>query len=155
KPSSEPVTGEAVEVPAGPAAPVPFVLGASAAVGFVFFLMELVWYRMLAPLLGGSTFTFGLVLAVALPGIRMGGGAYALWFRERRVTLQTFALTCLAEAVCLIIPFAIGDTLAVQAALLRSMSGFGFGGLATSWGIVSALVVLPAAFVSGIQFPVL
>src|SRR5439155_237394 len=30
-----------------------FVLFAAGVVGFVFFLMELVWYRMLAPLLGG------------------------------------------------------------------------------------------------------
>ena len=42
-------------------------------VGFAFFLMELVWYRLLAPLLGGSVFTFGLVLAVALAGIGLGG----------------------------------------------------------------------------------
>src|SRR5688572_2740621 len=34
-----------------------FVLAASAAVGFAFFLMELVWYRMLGPLLGGTVFT--------------------------------------------------------------------------------------------------
>ena len=37
--------------------------------------MELVWYRMLAPLLGGSSYTFGLILAVALLGIGIGGGA--------------------------------------------------------------------------------
>jgi len=40
--------------------------------------MELVWYRLLAPLLGGSVFTFGLVLAVALVGIGLGGLLYAL-----------------------------------------------------------------------------
>ena len=44
----------------------PFVLVASAVVGFAFFLMELVWYRMLSPVLGGSTYTFGLILAVPL-----------------------------------------------------------------------------------------
>jgi len=49
-----------------------FVLGASAAVGFAFFLMELVWYRMLGPLLGGTVFTFGIILAVALFGIGVG-----------------------------------------------------------------------------------
>src|SRR5207302_1576493 len=34
-------------------APAIFVLVASGVVGFAFFLMELVWYRMLGPLLGG------------------------------------------------------------------------------------------------------
>jgi hypothetical protein len=36
-----------------------FVLVASGVVGFGFMLMELVWYRMLAPLLGGSTYSSG------------------------------------------------------------------------------------------------
>ena len=38
--------------------------------------MELVWYRMLGPLLGGSSYTFGLILAVALLGIGLGGLLY-------------------------------------------------------------------------------
>ena len=38
-----------------------FVLIAAALVGFAFLLMEIVWYRMLAPLLGGSTYSFGLI----------------------------------------------------------------------------------------------
>ena len=63
--------------------PATFVLTASAVVGFAFLLMELVWYRILSPILGGSTFTFGLILAVALLGIGLGGAAYAL-FRGNR-----------------------------------------------------------------------
>ena len=51
--------------------------------GFAFFLLELVWYRMLSPLLGGSVFTFGLILATALLGIAAGGLAYALFGRDR------------------------------------------------------------------------
>ncbi len=39
---------------------------AAGTVGFAFFLMELVWYRMLGPLLGGTTFTFGLILGEAV-----------------------------------------------------------------------------------------
>jgi ubiquinol-cytochrome c reductase iron-sulfur subunit len=46
-------------------------------VGFAFLLMELVWYRMLAPLLGGTTFTFGLILAIALLGIGLGAVHWA------------------------------------------------------------------------------
>ena len=45
----------------------------AAVVGYAFFLMELVWYRMLGPILGGTTFTLGLILAVALGGIGIGG----------------------------------------------------------------------------------
>src|SRR4029077_17390457 len=39
--------------------PLPLILGAAALTGFVFLLMELVWYRMLSPILGGTAFTFG------------------------------------------------------------------------------------------------
>src|SRR5205085_4658459 len=42
------------------ACPPRFTLIAAATVGFAFLLMELVWYRMLGPLLGGTTFMFGL-----------------------------------------------------------------------------------------------
>ena len=40
--------------------------------------MEMVWFRMLSPILGGSTYTFGLILAVALSGIGLGGFVYAI-----------------------------------------------------------------------------
>src|SRR5206468_1756345 len=40
----------------GGAAPPAFLLMASGLVGFAFFVMELVWYRLLSPLLGGSVF---------------------------------------------------------------------------------------------------
>ncbi len=58
------------------------IFAVSAIAGFAFFLMELVWYRMLGPILGGTTFTFGLILAVALAGIGLGGALYALIARR-------------------------------------------------------------------------
>ncbi|HVE86184.1 MAG TPA: spermidine synthase, partial [Myxococcales bacterium] len=69
--------------PAPPAAPPRLVFAAAGLVGFAFFTMELVWYRMLAPLLGGSTYSFGTILAVALVGIGAGGAAYAALGRAR------------------------------------------------------------------------
>src|SRR5437660_1528037 len=97
------------------------VLTAAALTGFVFLLMELVWYRMLAPLLGGSTFTFGLILAIALLGIGLGGAAYSFWGGGGRATVGGFALTCSLEAAALALPFILGDRLAVQQNLLRSL----------------------------------
>ena len=66
---------------------------------------------MLAPLLGGSTFTFGLILAVALGGIALGGLAYSTLGRGRPATLQGFALSCAAEALAIALPFWLGDRL--------------------------------------------
>ncbi|OJT25604.1 spermidine synthase [Archangium sp. Cb G35] len=151
--AAAPAAGESTPATALP--PRRFVLGAAALVGFAFFLMEMVWYRMLGPLLGGSTFTFGLILVVALAGIGLGGAAYAAWGQQRPATLRGFALTCLLEAMLLAVPLALGDRVAVLASLVRPMSVFGFGGLVLSWAVIAVLVVLPAAFISGVQFPLL
>ncbi len=142
------------DAPAG-VAPIRFALIAAALVGFVFFLMELVWYRMLSPLLGGSSYTFGLILAIALAGIGAGGLLYAGGASERRPTLAGFALTCALEALALALPFALGDRIAFAALVLRGLGGGGFAALALGWSVVAGMVVLPAALVAGYQFPLL
>jgi spermidine synthase len=141
--------------PHGPAAPAGFVLAASGAVGFAFFLMELVWYRMLGPLLGGSVFSFGLILGVALAGIGIGSLAYALLADERPATLTAFAWSCLLEATALAGAFALGDRLAVLALVLRPLAQVGFSAQVAGWALVTAIVVLPAAIAAGYQFPIL
>ena len=149
-------TVEAEPPPPPPIAVSPrFVLAAAALVGFAFLLMELVWYRMLGPILGGSSYTFGLILAVALAGIGAGGVAYALFGGTRPATLTGFALTCALEAAALALPFALGDRLAVWAATLRPLGSVGFYGFVAGWVAITAVVVFPAAFVSGVQFPLL
>ena len=132
-----------------------FVLCASAATGFAFFLMELVWYRMLGPLLGGTVFTFGIILAAALFGIGIGGACYSLFGRKVRPTLGAFAATCALEAVAVAIPYALGDRIAMLAILLRPLGWMHFAGLVAGWLVVTMLVVFPAAFVAGVQFPLM
>ncbi|HEX6900483.1 MAG TPA: fused MFS/spermidine synthase [Thermoanaerobaculia bacterium] len=152
------------EAPAAPeAAPEPdgesrigwLVPLAAGVVGFAFLLMELVWYRMLAPLLGGSSYTFGLILAVALLGIGAGGLLYGAGEARRRPTMLSFAATCSLEALFMALPFALGDRVAVLAALLRPLGTAGFPALVGAWTAITALVVLPAAIVAGYQFPLL
>jgi spermidine synthase len=138
-----------------PPAPRRFVLAACGVVGFAFFLLELVWYRMLSPLLGGSVFTFGLILATALLGIALGGLAYALFAGERPATLLGFSGTCLLEAAAVAVGFALGDRLAILALVLRPLGNVAFAGHVAGWSAVTAMVVLPAAFVAGAQFPML
>ena len=148
------------EDPQRAAAPLPaasprFVLAAAAVVGFAFFLMELVWYRMLGPILGGTVYTFGLVLAVALAGIALGGLGYSFVIGRRAPSLTAFAATCLAEAACLAVPYAIGDRLALLALKLRPGPAAGLWAYVEGWTVVTAIVVLPAAVVAGAQFPLL
>lgn len=131
------------------------VLAAAAIVGFAFLLMELVWYRMLAPILGGTTFTFGLILAAALLGIGAGGAAYSLRRDVSRPHAGTFAVTCMLEALAIMIPYALGDRLAIASNLLRSFGRAGFTGSVIGWSAIACIVVTPAGFVSGYQFPIL
>ncbi|HEX8409805.1 MAG TPA: spermidine synthase [Thermoanaerobaculia bacterium] len=137
------------------AMPARLVLVAAALVGFAFLLMELVWYRMLSPLLGGTTFMFGLVLAIALAGIGIGGAIYSFGNRALTATATGFAITCTLEALFMIIPYALGDRIAIFANALRALRVFGFGGHIASWSIVTIAVVLPASIVAGYQFPLL
>ncbi len=150
-----PSPAEAPQAEVERSAPTAFVLAAAATVGFAFFLMELVWYRILSPLLGGSVFTFGLILTLALLGIGLGGYAYALVGQDRPARLSGFAWTCLLEAACLAVPYALGDRVALLALLLRPLGNVGFQGHVLGWSLVTTVVVLPAAMVAGYQFPML
>ena len=106
-------------------------------VGASFMLMELTWYRMLGPLLGGSSYTFGLILAVALVGIAIGGGIYAR--TKIAPTLRSFAITCALEALFIAIPYALGDRIAVVTALLRPICRLGFGWSIGVWTAIAAV----------------
>jgi spermidine synthase len=144
-PQIEPMSAEAVLSR-------PIILAAAAIAGFTFLLMELVWYRMLSPLLGGTTFTFGLILAMALLGVGLGGILYMFWNRASGAAL---AMTAALEALAIALPFALGDHLAVYANLLRALGSAGFEGYVLGWLTITAVVVLPASLIAGFQFPLL
>jgi spermidine synthase len=122
--------------------------------GFTFFALEIVWYRMLAPILGGTAYTFGLILCVALLGIGVGGLAYNAVFRRLRPSWSALAVTCGLEAALTVLPFALGDRLALLAARLAENAA-GFGELVTGWSYIAGIVVLPVALIAGLQFPLL
>jgi spermidine synthase len=132
-----------------------FLLSAAALVGFAFFLMEMVWYRILSPLFGSTTYCFGLILAVALLGIGVGGAVYALLGLKRLASLNSFAITCAAEALFLALPYALGDRIAMAAMLLRPLGTIGFYGHVIAWTELCLIVVFPAALIAGVQFPLL
>lgn len=136
-----------------PAAP-GLVFAAAALTGFVFFLMEIVWYRMLSPLLGGTTYSFGLILAVALAGIGSGGALASLQGRVRP-SIRLFAATCGLEALGIALAFGLGDRVAILARNLRPGADAGLLLFATGWALVCAIVVFPGALVAGYQFPLL
>jgi spermidine synthase len=151
--TASPPTEDRPERP--PAADPRLVLAAAALVGFAFFLLELVWYRMLGPILGGTVYTFGLVLAVALFGLAVGGILYTRLAARVPVGAHTFAVTCLLEAAAVAMPFALGDRIALLAFDLRPAPGALLQSYVAGWTAVTAIVVLPPSIVAGAQFPLL
>jgi predicted membrane-bound spermidine synthase len=138
-----------------PTQPRPWLIYTTAAIlGFSFFALELVWYRMLAPILGGTAFTFGLILSIALLGIGLGGITYNFVFRRLQPTWSALAITCGAEALFTLVPYALGDRLAIWAGRLNYAAET-FTSLASGWGIIISIAVLPVALISGVQFPLL
>jgi spermidine synthase len=136
-------------------APPRFVYAAAGVTGFVFFLQELIWYRMLTPLMGGSAYCFGMILALALFGVGAGGFAYRLLVAPRlgAVTLRSFALLCAMQACLLSAPYALGDRVAVFAWHANNLRCFGFGGQVLGWTMIAAVLVLGPALLAGVQFP--
>ena len=133
-------------------APTALVKATGFVVGMVFMALELLWYRMLTPLLGGTTYSFGLVLAAALAGIGIGGLVYSLRGRTLRPTLRGLAISLALEAACIAIPLVLGDFIAVLALGLWPIGDIGFPVMVVVWAVIAVIVVLPAALVSGFQF---
>ncbi len=123
--------------------------------GCIFFLMELIWDRMLTPLLGGSTFTFAVILATVLLGIGIGGLLYPVIARRFGVTPALLAIMCAAQALTIAIPLALGDQVAVFTAWVRSHHVSNFATLVRSWFMITTIVVFPTSLIAGMQFPIL
>ena len=136
-------------------APPWFVYTAAGLTGFVFFLQELVWYRMLTPLMGGSAYCFGMILSLALFGVGAGGFAYRVFVAPRAgaISLRSFALLCALQACLLAAPYALGDRVAVFAWHANNLRCFGFGGQVLGWMVIAAVLVLGPALLAGVQFP--
>ncbi|MGO9916295.1 MAG: fused MFS/spermidine synthase [Isosphaeraceae bacterium] len=145
---SEPTGGPSPRRPTiGPAV-------AAGSTGFAFFLMEIVWYRMLAPLLGGTVYAFGTILIAALLGIGVGGLLYPVIARRfRSASVGGFAVLCTLEALLILAPFAAGDRLAMLVLALKPLNVFGFSGYFLRWAVICVITIVPAAAVAGIQFP--
>jgi spermidine synthase/MFS family permease len=129
------------------------LVGVAGLTGFAFFVMELVAPRVLAPLLGGTVFTFGMMLAVVLAGIGVGGLIYGR--RESSPRLQDLAITLALEALAFSLPLWVGDDLAILTLRLRPLQDFGFPGYVSLATLIVGFTLLLPAVISGYQFPLL
>ena len=134
-----------------------FLYLAAGITGFTFFLSELVWFRILAPLLGSSVYGFGLILALALAGIGLGGLLYRMLWASRAgaVTLAALASVAAWQALFLALPWALGDRIAVFAIDVNQLRSLGLPGQIAGWTMIASLLVLLPSILAGVQFPLL
>lgn len=150
-------TDAARTVPSGPdgRTSLPVVYAAAFTAGFVFMLLELTWSRMLTPIMGGSTYTFGLILAVALLGLGLGSLLYHAWLKRRTPTLELLTITFGLEGLAVALPLVLGDRIAIWASTLNTTFRGDFHGLVVGWSLIAAIIIFPAAIISGMQLPLL
>jgi len=123
-------------------------------VGATAIAYEIAWTRLLAAILGSSTYAFTLMLATFLVGVVIGSILFERWFfRSQQVSLTTFSRsqtwTGLAAFYFLVLFQQIPS---VVPPILRATHET-FGGLVLAQFVTSALAMLPAAIVFGFNFP--
>jgi predicted membrane-bound spermidine synthase len=131
-------------------------LGSVFVSGLVFFMLELVWYRISVPLTGGSVHALGMVLLVALAGLALGGWLYA-WM-GRRLANQPGAMALLGglQITCILIPYYAGDWYAwMVASGVRELNNPAWSEMLVLWFVTVAGIALLPSIAAGIQFPLL
>ena len=118
-----------------------WILPLIACSGATSFLYEIFWTRLLSHLLGGTIYSFAIMLAAFLGGLALGGGLSGWWATDRRRAVAGFALAQVATAV-----------LAAGAYSALCALDLGETGLAAN-ALLAVLVILPSALCIGATFP--
>ena len=132
-----------------------FLFFAFGVVGATAIAYEVAWTRLLATMLGSSTYAFTLMLATFLAGIVIGSFIFERWFlRARRsVSFDTFSRTQTCTGLAALIFLSLFRYIpAVVPPILRATHE-SFGGLILAQFVTSALAMLPAAIIFGFNFP--
>jgi spermidine synthase len=123
-------------------------------VGATAIAYEICWTRLLATILGSSTYAFTLMLATFLGGIVLGSFLFEKWVaRGREVSFATISRTQTWTGLAALLFLAFFKQLpTIVPPILRATHG-SFGGLVLAQFVTSALAMLPAAVVFGFNFP--
>src|SRR5262245_3740335 len=128
------------------------ILLLAASTGCAFMVLELVWFRMLSSLLGGSVYAMGGILLAAFIGL--GGGALMTPVLQRIRWISRadqLAFILMAQACVILIAYCQGDRLAIATQLLRIDPDRWARGW--SWVLPTLAIVFPCAFIAGVQIP--
>jgi spermidine synthase len=146
--AAPPVAADVPREPATARTGARWVLAAIAISGVVSFSQEVLWFRMLGHIFGGSTPAFASMLASFLAGIALGSAAASRFAEQRRSAALGFALAQLGIGLTAWISFHFADRLpdlanAVGANAITPLPGV----------LVAGAALLPMTLCIGASFP--
>ena len=124
--------------------------------GLVFFILEILWYRLTIPLTGGSHYSLTLVLIIAMLGIYLGSALYAGLLCRAKSLFLLLATTLALQGALALLPYLGGEYFAWFSALVTHFLQSGsFSHRVLSWAFICVPIVLPASIIAGVQFPLI
>lgn len=132
-----------------------FLLLLFAITGFTAFAYEIAWTRMLAIVIGSSTYAFTLMLAAVLAGIVIGSALFQDFFSGSTLSMRALAWAQVGIGLTSILSLTIFRWIPNMIPHLLRATHETFAGLVLTQLITSAVTVLPAAIVFGLNFPLL
>ncbi len=131
-----------------------FLLTGFGVVGATAMAYEIGWARLLATILGSSTYAFTLMLGTFLTGIVLGSIVFECWLgRSHEARLSNFAWTQTLTAVAALSFLIFFRQLPRVVPPLLRATHQSFGRLVLAQFVTSALAMLPAAVLFGFNFP--
>ena len=125
----------------------PWILPAICVSGAVSFGYEVLWFRMLGHILGGSTAAFSTMLASFLTGIALGSALASRFARRREAAATGFEIAQLATALTARVGFAAADQMPMWAAALgASVNALGPGAILAMAGLLPLTLCIGATF---------
>lgn len=123
-------------------------------VGATSMAYEISWTRLLATILGSSTYAFTIMLATFLAGIVLGSRLFEAWAaRGKNVSLATFGKTQICIGFGAIVFLVLYGRMPSMALWMVTATHKDFRGLVLTQFAICGLAMLPAAIVFGFNFP--
>ena len=117
--------------------------------GLIFLALEVIWFRFLRLYVASSVTAFAIMLAIVLAGIGVGALVACAVFRAARGSNQILAILLLTAAISVLLSYFV-----FPGELIRAPTGV-FDLRWWQTAVLCIALMFPAAFVSGILFPVI
>jgi spermidine synthase len=130
------------------------VMFAFAVSGATAMVLQVLWTRALAVIIGSSVFSFTIILLAFLIGLGSGSAAFGRLVGRFRDPVRSLALVHLGIVACIGLSYLITDRLPFVFTYLLSSTLVSADAVLTSQFVLACLTVLPSTFLMGAIFPI-